>query len=203
MVKPTEENEQNEFLKCPNCGCHKFTDWSTQDTSQAGTRIASDGCVDWEEADTIEFSDYFKNLYFECENCKQHYVLKQGEKPSLISKRGDLGGPVLGAFDKQSEVGGQDKWKRIEDNLIQHVWKKADDDDCEDCHGTVVVPPGWYEDNGTPTCGCGQDMVYSHTEILIGKMLSRWCDDETSPTGKALTQEDGLVREVEDLPGED
>lgn len=57
-------------------------------------------------------------------------------------------------------------WEKIQDDQIQHVWEKADDDDCEECPGTVVVPPGWYEDNGTPICDCGQDMAYSHTEIL-------------------------------------
>ncbi len=57
-------------------------------------------------------------------------------------------------------------WKKIPDAHVQHVWKKAEDDDCGEGPKTVVVPPSWYEENGTPTCFCGEDMVYSHTEIL-------------------------------------
>jgi hypothetical protein len=57
-------------------------------------------------------------------------------------------------------------WRKIPDSIVQHVWKKAADDDCGEGPKTVVVPPGWYEENGTPICFCGEDLVYSHTEIL-------------------------------------
>ena len=61
----------------------------------------------------------------------------------------------------------QMKWQKIDDDSIVNVWKKTDDDDCGQGPKTVKVPPYWYEQNGTPTCFCGQDMVYSHTEILV------------------------------------
>ena len=57
-------------------------------------------------------------------------------------------------------------WKKIPDARVQHVWKKAEDDDCGEGPETVAVSPDWYEENGTPICFCGEDMVYSHTEIL-------------------------------------
>ena len=58
-------------------------------------------------------------------------------------------------------------WKKIPDNCVQHVWKKAKHAFCGEGPKTVVVSPGWYEENGTPICFCGEDMVYSHTEILL------------------------------------
>jgi len=57
-------------------------------------------------------------------------------------------------------------WKKIPDNVIQHVWKQADDDDCGSEIGSVVVAPNWYETNGTPSCDCGAELKYSHTEVL-------------------------------------
>lgn len=60
----------------------------------------------------------------------------------------------------------KDVWKKIPDARVQHVWKKAEDDDCGEGPETVAVSPSWYEENGTPICFCGEDMVYSHTEIL-------------------------------------
>ena len=60
----------------------------------------------------------------------------------------------------------KDVWKTIPDNRVAHVWKKATDDDCGDGPETVTVSPDWYEENGTPSCFCGEDMRYSHTEIL-------------------------------------
>ena len=56
-------------------------------------------------------------------------------------------------------------WIRIKDAHISHVWKKAEDDDCDEGPETVEVGPDWYDGNGTPICWCGMDLVYSHTEI--------------------------------------
>lgn len=58
-------------------------------------------------------------------------------------------------------------WTKVSDTLIQHVWKKAENDTCGEGPETVCVSPDWYEDNGTPICWCGMDMKYSHTEILM------------------------------------
>ena len=57
-------------------------------------------------------------------------------------------------------------WKRIPDNCVLHVWKKAKDDDCGEGPKMVTVSPDWYEGNGTPVCFCGMDMVYSHTKVM-------------------------------------
>lgn len=56
-------------------------------------------------------------------------------------------------------------WEKIPDTCVQSVWKKAEDDDCGQGPETVTLPPTWYEENGTPICQCGQDMVYSHTAV--------------------------------------
>ena len=58
-------------------------------------------------------------------------------------------------------------WTKVADTLIQHVWKKAENDKCSEGPDTVVVSPDPYQANGTPLCWCGKDMVYSHTEILM------------------------------------
>ena len=55
--------------------------------------------------------------------------------------------------------------KTIDDSNISHTWKKAEDNDCGEGPEQVEVTPDWYQNNGTPTCFCGQDMEYSHTEI--------------------------------------
>lgn len=59
-------------------------------------------------------------------------------------------------------------WTKIPDNKVQHVWKKHPEDDCAEDDCPIIVSPDWYEENGTPMCSCGQDLVYSHTEILKG-----------------------------------
>jgi len=56
-------------------------------------------------------------------------------------------------------------WAVLPNDQIRHVWEKADDDSCESQLAPVTVGPDWYEQNGTPSCDCGQDMVYSHTEV--------------------------------------
>ena len=77
----------------------------------------------------------------------------------------------------------KDVWKKIPDARVQHVWKKAGDDDCGEGPETVVVSPSWYEENGTPICFCGEDMVYSHTEILTpnGPDQGRRASDSKQP----------------------
>jgi len=59
------------------------------------------------------------------------------------------------------------RWTRIEDHKVTHIWKKDYDDDCGEGPKEVNVSPEWYEANGTPCCWCGQDMVYSHTEVCL------------------------------------
>jgi len=59
------------------------------------------------------------------------------------------------------------KWIKLDDYRIQHVWVKAQDDDCDEEMENAVVDPGWYQYNGTPICCCGADMVYSHTNICV------------------------------------
>jgi hypothetical protein len=60
---------------------------------------------------------------------------------------------------------GPPTWEQIPDDKVVVIWKK----NC-DCAGpdSVSLPPGWPADNGTPLCGCcGDEMAYSHTEILL------------------------------------
>lgn len=59
------------------------------------------------------------------------------------------------------------KWKKIKDNKIINIWVKAKDDDCKYDIKPVEINPDWYQDNGTPICSCGMDLVYSHTEVFI------------------------------------
>ena len=54
----------------------------------------------------------------------------------------------------------KENWKTIDDNKIRHVWVSEYGEE------SAVVSPDWYEENGTPIDESGEDMVYSHTEIL-------------------------------------
>lgn len=56
-------------------------------------------------------------------------------------------------------------WKKIENNFVRNIWRKAEDDDCGEGLDSVEVSPDWYEQNGTPICCCGQGMVFDRTEI--------------------------------------
>lgn len=59
------------------------------------------------------------------------------------------------------------EWVRIEDKNIVHIWVKDEYDDCENKNIRVEINPDWYQYNGTPLCSCGEDLVYSHTEVLV------------------------------------
>lgn len=51
-------------------------------------------------------------------------------------------------------------WKKLEDHQVNHVWH------CPECGEVADIAPGWYQDNGTPTCvECDQDMLYEFTEV--------------------------------------
>jgi len=60
------------------------------------------------------------------------------------------------------------KWVAIHDNQVRHVWTAdCSDKDCENDGSTLNISPTFYEENGTPICAfCGEDYIYSHTEIL-------------------------------------
>ena len=57
-------------------------------------------------------------------------------------------------------------WIPISDDQVRHIWRKAADDDCIYTPSEIDLPPSWYEENGTPQCACGKDMMYVRTEIL-------------------------------------
>jgi hypothetical protein len=74
----------------------------------------------------------------------------------------------------------QKTWRRLADQRVRHVWKATCD--CATKGGTMVggevsvppatvrVPPTFYEASGIPICQeCGEDLCYSHTEILPDK----------------------------------
>jgi len=58
------------------------------------------------------------------------------------------------------------KWEKIPDNMVSSIWKCG----CTGKDDSVRLPPNFYGENGTPVCGeCGDDMEYSHTEIMSAK----------------------------------
>ena len=64
-------------------------------------------------------------------------------------------------------------WQKVKDKNIRHIWVSEEGCSVEDCGGPVeiTVSPNWYADNGTPCCPCGEDMVYSHTEICESTLV--------------------------------
>jgi len=56
-------------------------------------------------------------------------------------------------------------WEKIDDNKVQSYWK-CEEEDCTEDNMDCNLEPTWYQDNGTPVCGCGCDMVYQYTEII-------------------------------------
>jgi hypothetical protein len=56
---------------------------------------------------------------------------------------------------------------KVKDIEVINIWIKSEDDDCEYNIEPVEINPDWYQENGTPICSCGQDLVYSHTEVFI------------------------------------
>lgn len=75
---------------------------------------------------------------------------------------------IFDAIKKALSINDSEKWIKIEDSEVRHIWKKTIDC-CDDVSEDVVVNPDWYQDNGTPICKCGNDLEYSHTEIFIKK----------------------------------
>jgi hypothetical protein len=61
------------------------------------------------------------------------------------------------------------EWVEISDDKIRHIWNPdkgcIEDPTCE--VETTIVSPTFYQDNGTPCCGCGTDMIYSHSELEV------------------------------------
>lgn len=55
-------------------------------------------------------------------------------------------------------------WQRIEDYKVQSYWK-CEEEDCDMGNDDCNLSPTFYQENGTPVCSCGCDMVYQHTEI--------------------------------------
>ena len=55
-------------------------------------------------------------------------------------------------------------FRTIEDSDVRSIWK-CEESECDSEEKEVVLDPTYYQDNGTPTCECGEDMIYSHTEV--------------------------------------
>jgi hypothetical protein len=55
----------------------------------------------------------------------------------------------------------------IPDHLLLMTWECPDYDESKPeelgDHQTAEVNPDYYQDNGTPQCSCGEDMIYIHT----------------------------------------
>ena len=61
------------------------------------------------------------------------------------------------------------KWTVIDDSKIRMIWA-CDDAECDSKEmirggSEVEIEPSFYQNNGTPVCECGSDMVYVRTEI--------------------------------------
>ena len=60
------------------------------------------------------------------------------------------------------------KWVTVADSQVRHIWGCPDcDEDCEHKGEEIEVGPKWYDENGTPSCGCGKDAHYVRTEVCI------------------------------------
>ena len=90
-------------------------------------------------------------------------------------------------------------WKEIKDENVRMIWK-CEETDCEEGNPEVDVSPTFYQDNGTPVCGCDCDMAYQRTEINQTKMkkirrkcveCGEWFEQEIIDYGdKKLTTDD-------------
>ena len=58
------------------------------------------------------------------------------------------------------------EYVKIDNNNVINIWIKSEDDDCEYDIKLVEINPDWYQENGTPICSCGMDLVYSHTKVF-------------------------------------
>ena len=83
-------------------------------------------------------------------------VMDEKEQAEAMNTIEDL---IVNHFEEENDLS---KWKRIPDNMVVSIWKCRNHD-----KDVVRLPPTYYEENGTPICGkCGDDMEYSHTEML-------------------------------------
>jgi hypothetical protein len=113
-----------------------------------------------------------------CSNCNEHLegdgytqVLHCPNSDSSEIESTEPDAPAI--YCKGDMTMGKDKWRRIQNNNVRHVWKRVCDADCDcDDAKTFRVSPDWYEANGTPQCGCGEDMTYSHTEVRVAEKES-------------------------------
>ena len=57
-------------------------------------------------------------------------------------------------------------WTKIDDADVQGVWK-CENDNCDFLNVPQIVAHNALNDGGIPICSCcGDDLEYSHTEIL-------------------------------------
>jgi hypothetical protein len=73
----------------------------------------------------------------------------------------------------------------IDDAKVTHLWR-CTDEDCAEGNMEAEVSPDWYQQNGTPVCGCGVDMDYIQTSI----------DPEAAPDTRLAAQHAAEVMEA-------
>lgn len=56
-------------------------------------------------------------------------------------------------------------WKAVPDEVVRSIWQ-CQEEDCSCGNSVVYLSPDWYQENGTPTCECDEDMVYLYTEVV-------------------------------------
>lgn len=59
-------------------------------------------------------------------------------------------------------------FRTIKDSDVRSIWK-CEESKCDSEEKEVVLEPTYYQDSGTPVCECGEDMIYSHTEMRVKK----------------------------------
>lgn len=72
-------SESELFLKCPQCGCGRFTEFATEETSQDGVRLINAGDRDYEKAGEVKIvGDYIEVTGYACQECGEKYKFSEG-----------------------------------------------------------------------------------------------------------------------------
>ena len=98
----------------------------------------------------LEDPDYHNMAIFDCRESAKEWIEYIGDDKATIRSVKVIIEENMG------------KWETIKDDKIRHIWE-CENNKCD----SVYIEPSWYADNGTPICNCGDDMIYSHTEIKI------------------------------------
>ena len=91
----------------------------------------------------------------------------EGDRSEGIQAIADSVAAVIGTLEDMEKKPVKGRWTKIANDKVRHVWT-CKDPHCPEVKKPFYVNPDWYQDNGTPTCECGEDMTYVRTEALKG-----------------------------------